>query len=248
MRLSLCQVMSKYLVLGASSGIGKAVAEELASDGHALVLASSNEERLINVRNSLCNPEIHQIVRFDASDPHSLVEVFETAVSDGIKLNGLVYTVGTVKVTPLRTLKVEEVEDIFNINFTSFMMAVSLYSKKKYSQSGSIVVTSAANAHYPQKCMSIYAASKGALEAAVKTLAIELNDLNIRINSVIPGATKTNMISAISEEQLALISSKQLRGLLSPEEISNVICFLLSDKSKAITGRAVYADGGLLGQ
>ncbi|MBR6209612.1 MAG: SDR family oxidoreductase [Clostridiales bacterium] len=240
--------MSKYLVLGASSGIGRAVAEELAAEGHSLILGSSNEERLNEVRIALNNPELHKIAVFDANVPDSLNGIFDFSVSDGNKLDGLVYSVGTVKITPLRTVKSEDIDTVFQINFKSFLLSVSLFAKKKYSSGGSVVAISAANAHYPQKCMSVYAASKGAIEAAVKTLAVELHDQNIRINVVVPGATDTKMVKNIPSEQLSLISSKQLMGLLSPADVSGVVCFLLGDKSKAITGRTVFADGGLLGQ
>lgn len=240
--------MSKYLVLGASSGIGRAVVEELAADGHSLILGASNEERLNEVKRGLTNPELHKIAVFDANVPNSLNGIFDYAVSDGNKLDGLVYSVGTVKITPLRTLKSEDIDTVFQVNFKSFLLSVSLFAKKKYSSGGSVVAISAANAHYPQKCMSVYAASKGAIEAAVKTLAIELHDQNIRINAVVPGATNTNMVKNIPSEQLSLISSKQLMGLLSPADVAGIVCFLLGDKSKAITGRTVFADGGLLGQ
>ena len=240
--------MSKYLIFGASSGIGRAVAEELAAEEHTLVLASSNEERLNKVKNCLNNSNSHQIAVFDASIPDAINNVFDVAVSDGTKLDGFVYAIGIVKVTPLRMLKNADIDNVFQINFKSFMSAVSLFAKRKYSSGGSIVVVSAANVHYPQKCMSVYAASKGAIEAAVRTLSVEMYEHNIRINAVVPGATNTNMIKNLSEDQLNVISSKQLMGILSPESVAGTICFLLGDKSKAITGRSVFADGGLLGQ
>ncbi|MBP5260536.1 MAG: SDR family oxidoreductase [Clostridiales bacterium] len=240
--------MSKYLILGASSGIGRAVAEELAAEGHTLILASSNESRLTSVKDSLCSPDTHTVSVFDAREPESLNRVYDQAVNDGVKLDGVVYSVGTVLVTPLRTLKKEDIDSVFGINFDTFLIAASLFAKKKYSSGGSFVAVSAANAHYPQKCMSVYAASKGAIEAAVKTLALEMSEQNKRINAVIPGATETAMIKDIPREQLDSIVSKQLNGLLSPEDIADVICFLLSDKSRSITGRSIFADGGLLGQ
>ena len=107
---------------------------------------------------------------------------------------------------------------------------------------------SAINAHYPQKCMSIYAASKGALEASVKTLALELCCQGIRINSVIPGAVETPMSEFIEEETKKQIEGRQLLGMEQPGQIADVIAYLLSDRSSCMTGRNVYADAGLLGQ
>ena len=170
------------------------------------------------------------------------------AVSDGSMIDGMVYTVGVASASPLRGLLAKTIEDILRVNFTSFMLAVSLFTKKKYSHGGSVVALSAANAHYPQKCMSVYAASKAAIEAAVQSMAIELRDLNIRINAVIPGATDTPMTDSLDDAVVESIVKRQLLGIIDPRDIASAVCFLLSEDSKAITGRSMYVDGGMLGQ
>lgn len=96
--------------------------------------------------------------------------------------------------------------------------------------------------------MTLYAASKAAIEAAVKTMAIELADQRIRINAIIPGAVDTPMSESVNTEMLKSIVSKQLLGMQSPSQIADYIAFLLSDRSSAVTGRSLYADGGMLGQ
>ena len=121
-------------------------------------------------------------------------------------------------------------------------------AKKKYNIGGSIVGISALNAHYPQKCMTLYSASKAAVEATIRSLALELSGQHIRINSVIPGAVNTPMAKSVELHTLNTIVAKQLLGIQSPEQIANLISFLLSDKSDAITGRNIFVDGGMLGQ
>lgn len=240
--------MAKYLIFGASSGIGSSVCSKLALEGDTLVLVGRSEEKLEALRSSLAFPEKHTIISSEAEDPSNVPFVFDNATSDNIKLDGMVYCTGTVDVTPLRGFSVERAQRLFNVNFFSFAEAVSCYSKNKYSNAGSIVGISAANCHYPQKCMSMYSASKGAMEAAVRSMAIELADKNIRINCVIPGAVDTIVFKSLSDQQKDIISGKQLLGVSAPEDIAETIVFLLKNGSRVMTGRSMYVDGGLLGQ
>ena len=71
---------------------------------------------------------------------------------------------------------------------------------------------------------------------------------NIRINCVVPGAVRTPMMDMTEEEALHAIVQKQLLGVGKPEDVANMIAFLLSDASSFVTGRAMFADGGMLGQ
>ena len=104
---------------------------------------------------------------------------------------------------------------------------------------------------FRSKCQSVYAATKGAVNAAVQALAIELADKNIRINCVMPASTDTEMmrdaLTRMPDEAMMRKMKQQLLGVTKPEEIANIIMFLLSDLSGAVTGREFYADGGLLG-
>ena len=238
----------KILVTGASSGIGREVSILLSKLGASVVLCGRNQDRLCETISLMENPEKHRSYSFDISNNQECEEIFQDVVLDGSKLNGLVHCAGIARAVPLRVMKYKDILEMFETNYMSFMKLTQLYAKKKYSDGGSIVAVSAANAHYPQKCMSIYAASKAALEASVKSLAIELTAQNIRINCVIPGAINTSMMSEMSESERKLVGDKQLLGVGKPEDVANMIAFLLSDASSFVTGRSMYVDGGLLGQ
>ena len=84
----------------------------------------------------------------------------------------------------------------------------------------------------------------------VTSMAIELADKNIRINTVMPGAVNTPMLKAAhadkTKEQIEEVLKKSVLGLAEPEDIADIILFLLSDASRMITGREIYADGGLI--
>lgn len=236
------------MVIGGASGIGKQTAILLSKLGAQVVVVDLDNERLQKICDDLESPDRHIAVAYDVKNVEGCKELFDHAVTDGKKLDGLVYCAGIAKAVPLRIMSYPEYQNIFSVNFYGFIQSVSMYAKKKYNNGGSIVGISAVNAHNPQKCMTLYAASKAAIEAAVKTMSLELADQGIRINAVIPGAVSTPMAAAVNPDMLNTIVSKQLLGMTTPEQIADYMAFLLSDRSAAVTGRSLYADGGMLGQ
>lgn len=238
----------KIMIVGASSGIGRATAILLSQLGASLVLVARNFNRLDETRCLLEQPEKHLVISYDATKYDGCKALFDQAIDDGKKLSGMVYAAGVAKVVPLRILTYSDYENIFNVNFYGFLAMTQYYAKRKYNSGGSIVGISALNAHYPQKCMTLYSASKAAIETSVRNLAIELAAQQIRINSIIPGAVDTPMARSAEEGMFNSIVEKQLLGLQKPEEVANLIVFLLSERATAITGRNLFVDGGMLGQ
>lgn len=238
----------KIMITGASSGIGRAAAILASEKNASLVLCGRDEGRLNETLQMLENKERHILIPFDIRSFDSYNDVFDRAVSDGNKLSGLVHCAGIAKPLPLRMMKYSRITETIDTNLTSFALLVSMYAGKKYSEGGSIVGISSVNSRLPQQYMSVYAASKAGLEAFVRSASLELCERNIRINCVVPGAVDTPMAQSTDPEQLEKIIGRQLLGLTDPSEIANVILFLLSSASSAITGAAISADGGRLGQ
>lgn len=238
----------KILVTGASSGIGRATAILLSQLGATVIICGRDEKRLHETLDMMDGAS-HVVIPFDVKNFSSYGDVFEKAIAtDGAKLDGFVHCAGVAIPTPARVMDEDTIHEILDVNYVSFMMLVQQYIKKKYSNGGSIVAVSAVNAHYPQKCMSVYAGSKLALEASVKALALELVDQAIRINCVVPGGVNTPMAQQGFEETKEYLGQKALLGMAEPEDVANMIAFLLSDMSRKITGRAMYVDCGWLGQ
>ena len=239
-----------YLVTGAASGMGKATAIALAENGARVALADLNEEGLKKTLSELPG-DGHMIYPVNFSEQTDLTEMFGAIVGQMGKLNGFVHCAGIAPVTPIAMLTREKLDNIMAINFYSFLEMVRCISKKKYrDERCSIVGISSINSLYPEKCMTAYVASKAAMNAAVQSLAIELAKNNIRINAVLPGIVNTPMtrhaFSEMDDENRNLKQRKQVLGTTEPDEVANIILFLLSDLSSAITGRTIYADGGYI--
>lgn len=234
----------KILVTGASSGIGQASAIELSKQGAKIVLCGRNLEHLEETRKQLSG-EGHIVIPFDVSAFDCYDDVFGKAVADGERLNGLVHCAGIQKAVPLRVMTPEVIHKVMDTNFTSFVMLCSMYSKRKYAEGGSIVSISGLNVHKPQKCMTVYVASKAALEGVTRTLAIEFAEQQKRINCIVAGFIETPMTKSLDVSNLDEVNAKSLLGTGKPEDIAKTIIFLMSDESRFTTGRCLYVDGGM---
>lgn len=244
------------LVTGASSGIGRAVAVALSKEGGRIVLVARNEEALHETVSMMDNRDAHIVVPFDLTDFDQYGMMFRNLSERGVVLSGLVHCAGIAPVLPLRILSKDNSSAVFDLHYFAFIELVKYYQKKGMSDGGSIVGISSINAHVPQKCMTAYAAAKSAVEAACRTMAIELIERNIRINSVVVGGVNTNMakktgevLTGIREKEIEKGSEsakRQLLDIASPEQLTGPILFLLSNESSYITGRELYADGGNL--
>lgn len=248
---SLINLMSfknkRILVTGASSGIGQALSISLSELGADVILVARNKNKLEKTLSMMSNGN-HIIVPFDLTQFDLYKNFFNNIIKNGNKLNGLVHCAGIAKPIPINSFTNKLIQETMNINYYSFLELVKYYSKKTVSCGGSIVGVSSINTHKPEKCMTVYAGSKAALEASVKTMSIELIKKNIRINTVVPGAVDTEMSRKFIEQKEDLNSNyranNQLMGISKPIDIANIIVFLLSDASKFVTGRHYYIDGG----
>jgi NAD(P)-dependent dehydrogenase (short-subunit alcohol dehydrogenase family) len=136
---------------------------------------------------------------------------------------------------------------MFNTNFFSAMELTKTLMKKKVNdrQLRSIVFISSIASKFGARGFSAYSASKGALDALMKGLAIELAP-GVRVNSVLPGGVRTHMTESIYQdsEVAARLERDYPLGLGSPTDIVNAVEFLISEKSRWITGQQIVVDGG----
>ncbi|MBE6096537.1 MAG: SDR family oxidoreductase [Schwartzia succinivorans] len=241
----------RILVTGAGSGIGRATAFYLDSLGAGLVLVGRDETKLEETKQRLSHRDA-SVLTYDLCDFASYDALFSEVTKKG-KLDGLVHCAGIAKPSPVRAISEAMLHEIMTVNFYSFMMLVKYFSKKKVSNDGaSIVACSAVNVHYPQKCMSVYEASKSAVEAAVRGMAEELYfGRKLRINAMIIGPAVTPMAGFAPDDFSAVGTQSEvtpnLMGMANPDSIAKMAAFLLDDASSYTTGRNFYVDGGRLG-
>ena len=174
----------------------------------------------------------------------------QTIVEKNGKINGLVHAAGIGTRKPLSMTKYEFIKGMMDIHLFSFVELIRNIEKKKYSEDGcAIVAISSGSTFSSDKGQLAYIATKGALDRAVKPLAIELGEKRkFRVNTVNPGWIKTDMyydfVSEQGQEQMNKILEPCFLGACEPKDVSNLIAFLLSDASRMITGQNIVIDGG----
>lgn len=239
------------LVTGASSGIGRGIAVFLSQMGANVIMVARNEDRLKEVCQEL-TPGNHCYHIKDLSDIYGIKGLMERICKDGLKLHGLVHAAGISKTMPLLYSKISDVENIMRVNFYSFLELVKHFSNRKYNDNGgSIVAISSISSRVGAKGLSAYCASKGALESAIRAMALELAPKKIRINSVAPGMIETKIYSDLKQlvdnkDFEANLIKRQIMGIGKPEDVAYATAFLLSDAARFITGTTICVDGGYL--
>ena len=234
----------RILVTGASSGIGLATAIECAKLGAKVIITGRNEERLKETFREL-EGEGHLMITADLSDDNGIHEL----AKDMPPVNGIVHAAGIGDTLLFQFMKIERLMSIFNTNFFApVLLSQSLLKKKLLTSGGSIVFLSSIDGPLTVHAgNSMYSATKGAVSAIMKNMAVELSVKSIRVNAVLPGMTETPLIhnSNITQEQLNEdMKLYPLKRYAEPREIALAIIYLLSDASSFTTGASLVVDGG----
>ena len=158
--------------------------------------------------------------------------------------------VGTVR--PIKMCTYDFMKSMMDINFFSFVEIVRIITKKKNFNEGlSIVGISSVASQEGNQSKTGYCASKAAMDGAIRCLAKELSPKKIRVNSVMPGITKTSIFDQIMDnggdsEDLKGILQRQYLGICEPENIAFAVAYLLSEEANYITGTSIAVDSGRL--
>jgi 3-oxoacyl-[acyl-carrier protein] reductase len=230
------------LVLGGSSGIGRAVVRRLAARGTSVVFTHHTGAAAAEW---LCADlgEKVRTVRCDVRRPVDVTAAFDAVGED---LIGVVHCAGAWTYTRLDELTVEELDDSWALNARS--VAVTLQEAgRRLSEDGAVVVVSSAAAELAPARQMSYVMGKAAAEAAVRVAAKELGRRGIRVNAVRPGATDTPQLRSTTSEAAieAMAKAPALRRLGEADDVASVITFLLSRGARWVTGTVVEATGGL---
>lgn len=231
------------LVTGASAGIGKATAISCAKMGAQVIITARNEERLNATLAEM--PGDNLAVKADltsASDVEALVAALP-------KLDGVVQCAGVGSRVPCKMISAENIAEVMQPNFNApVLLQTALLKNKKINKEASIVFIASRAANAPSMGNAVYSASKGAILAYSKVLALELAPRLIRVNCICPAMVWTELIfnnGGVTEEELLESEQKYpLKRYGKPEDVANLCLYLLSDASSWMTGSAIDLTGG----
>ena len=229
----------KYLITGASSGLGKDVSILIAECGGRVIVTGRNEQRL-NETFSLLKGKDHKMIIANNTNENELTELVDQ-ISD---VDGIVFSAGITGYMPAKFINQKHIDDFFNINFkAAVLLTQKLLANRKINKKASLVFISSVATKNSYFGGSMYMCSKLALEGYCKTLALELCKDGTRVNCVSPAMVKTDMLEkasdVVSKESIESFKKDHPLGFGEPRDVSSAILFLLSDASKWITGQNI---------
>jgi len=243
--------MSKVaFITGATRGIGRAIALELANEGYNIALNYRTENEALET----LKKEIRELgvecypVQGDVSKAEDSERMTKEIIEHFEQIDVLVNNAGITKDKLIQRMKEEEFTDVINVNlvgtFNITKNVIKYMTKKRY---GKIINLSSVVGISGNAGQSNYAASKAGIIGFTKSIAKELASRNITANAVAPGFIKTDMTNVLKDEiKEAIESTIPLKRLGTAEDVAKVVRFLASDDSNYITGQVINVDGGML--
>lgn len=236
------------LVTGATSGIGLATARRLAQEGAAVICSARTKDRLDQVVSELPG-DGHMSLAFDAAREEDVTAAGTTLKNANRVLDAAVMCAGQHFLRPLQLSKATHFQELLTENVLSAILCTKMALRLAAKEGASIVWLSSAAALIGNAGETAYAASKGALISACRSMATELASRRIRVNAIAPGVVETPMseqwLNQLAPEQRESIRARHLLGFGSAEDVAAAIAFLVSDDSRWITGTCLAIDGGL---
>lgn len=239
------------VITGCNRGIGKAMLDVFSANGAniwACVRKEDSEfsayiEKLSRENSVTINP-----VYFDFLDEEQIKVGVKTIRSAKLPVDIIVNNAGIIHTALFQMTPIAKMKEIFEVNFFSQMaftqLIVRIMTRQK---SGSIVNLSSSAAIEGNEGRTAYAASKSAIQISTKVMAKELAPYNIRVNSIAPGLTQTDMMEESTAEDALAFTLQRIcmKRVGLPEEIAKVALFLSSDLSSYMTGQTLRVDGGM---
>jgi NAD(P)-dependent dehydrogenase (short-subunit alcohol dehydrogenase family) len=231
------------LVTGANTGIGRAIAERLVSDGFALVYATrAQDEESRDVFEELSGRGDVRWATGDLADPEVPVRLVGEAQEGFGRLDVIVNNAGLTRAKPALELTREDFDAIFSVDVRAAFLLSQAGAPHLREQGGSIVNVTSVHEHVPRPGFVLYAAAKAALGMLTRGLALELASEGIRVNAVAPGAIATER----NEEADRLTPEIPLGRAGAPEEVAALVSWLVSDEASYVTGASIVIDGGAI--
>ena len=236
----------KILLTGASGGIGKSLCEKLISSDHTMILISSNDEKIEYLKKNYGNK--HFYYKIDLSDMQTLPEKLKLLNEKHNDIEVLINNAGITQDNLLMRMSWEQWKKVIDTNLNSnFLIIKSFLPNMIKNRKGKIIGISSVVASTGNPGQANYTASKAGMIGMYKSIALEVAQRNINVNIVSPGFIKSPMTDKLNDEQqnniMKIIPNKKFGN---PEDIANIVNFLISEEANYITGQTFHVNGGML--
>ena len=235
------------LITGASRGIGKAILESFNND-YFIVGTGTSESSVQSILENINSMNIEgDSFKLDLNDRDSIKDLTSLLDSKEIHPDVLINNAGITRDNIMLRMQEDEWDNVINVHLNGQYLLIKSFIKKMVKNRwGRIINISSTSAVLGNKGQANYAAAKAGIEAMSRSLARELGSRNINVNCVAPGFIETDMTKEISEGNTDFLTSQIPLGRLGkPNEIAEVVNFLVSDQANYITGQTIHVNGGL---
>ena len=237
------------LITGVSKGLGLKTTQLLLKNGFVVYgISRSKTKELTELLNSY--PENLKWLEYDLGDVDNIRQiVFKNWIGLNTTIHGLVNNAALAYDDIVTNLNLNPLENMYRVNVFTPMLLTKYVIRQMllHHIKGSIVHISSISVHTGYKGLSMYASTKGALEAFSKNTAREWGELGVRSNCIVAGFMETEMSSTLSESQKSRIYKRtSLKKGVEVDSVAETILFLLSDKAKSITGQNIHVDNGTI--
>jgi len=236
----------KVLITGASGGIGKALCEKFIESGAIIICTSSDPEKLKNLKNLYGSDHNYYLLNF--TDKDSTSESIKQISEDHEDIDTLINNAGTTSDNLFLRMNSKQWHDIIDINLNSnFYIIKGFLPNMIKRKSGNIIGITSVVAFTGNPGQSNYSASKAAIISMYKSIALEVAQRNIRVNTISPGFIKTFMTDKLNDIQKETIMKNiPMKKFGEPNDVANLALFLSSKSSSYITGQTFHVNGGML--
>lgn len=239
------------VLTGSNRGIGKKILEVFSMNGaKVFACVRENNDSFKSYVDQLEKKTKNQIItiKLDLSNEEEIKNAANEIVSSKIPIDILINNAGIIHNSIFQMTSINKFKEIFDINFFSQALFTQYILKSMVkNKKGSIVNISSTSGIDGNAGRSAYSASKAALISQSKALSRELGIHNIRVNTIAPGLTNTDMMKNNTTKNVIenVLKDVSLKRLADPEEIANAVLLLSSDLSSYITGQTIRVDGGM---
>ena len=238
------------LITGGGAGIGRAIAETFAREGASVIVADLNGEIAKEVAQAIVKSNgTASAQEVDVTDTPQVKRLMGAIRETHGRLDVLVNNAGVGERSDFRHLSDEAWDKVWKTNLDGTVRcAREAFDLLKASGKASIINLSSIMASKHTRQMAVYSATKGAVSALSRSLAVEYAPYGIRVNTLLPGYVETALIGRYLSNPMvakALLTQTPLRRFGTPQDIANAALFLASDEAAYITGAALNVDGGM---